>query len=78
MKYPRIVVEKELSDEQEIVIPKNRLVHIEGERCSSPYVAFSMGNSEELDHHAIYLDDDYDWTLGRTRKGTLVCVPQKK
>ena len=79
MNYPSIVVEKELDDTQEIVIRKDKLVHIEGERMSpGPYVALSMSNHEELDHYAIYLDSDYDWILGRTKQGTIVCVPQQK
>ena len=79
MNYPRIVVEKGLDDTQEIVIPRDRLVRIEGERKSEgPYISVSMNNHEELDHYAIYLDSEYDWILGRTKAGTIVCVPQQK
>ena len=75
MLYKRISVEGE---EEEIRIPRNRLVDIDRE-IPVPFFDFPYVNDQdELNGRAIYLDDKYDWILGKSEKGALVCVPLKK
>ena len=72
MIYKKICIEGEDDD----IIPRNRLVTIEAGR---PFIDYPYVDSkDELSGKAIYLDDNYDWILGKSKMGSLVCVPLKK
>lgn len=77
MLYKRISVEEE-GEGEEIRIPRNRLVDIDRE-IPVPFFDFPyIDEQDELGGKAIYLDDKYDWILGKSERGAIVCVPLKK
>ena len=75
MIYKKIYVEDEMSEDT-LVIPKERLMEVTDGRpfTDKPFV----DSFDELDGKAIYLDEFYDWVLGRSKTGALVVVPLKK
>ena len=76
MEYKKIYVTRKKEDE-DIVLDESLLVKI-GLGIEQAFVGCPMKNSEELDGKAIYLDRRYDWVIGKTRFGSLCCVPLKK
>lgn len=73
MAYKKICVVEESETEQ---IPRNRLVEVKN---GTPFIDYPyVDNIDELSGKAIYLDECYDWVLGRSEIGSLVCIPLKK
>ena len=81
MEYNKIEIVKEKKKEEGIIkIPEDRLVKIDAERqvFRDPYIGIPANISGEFDGKAIYLDDEYDWILGRDEDGCLLCIPLEK
>ena len=75
MIYKKIHIEDK-KGEDTLVIPKERLIEVTDTRpfIDKPFV----DKFDELDGKAIYLDEFYDWILGRSKTGALVVVPLKR
>ena len=75
MTYKKICVEDK-EGENEILIPRDRLIKVSERKpfTDKPF----RDRFDELNGKAIYLDDLYDWVLGRSKTGALVVVPLKK
>lgn len=80
MEYDRVeVVREKKSEEGCIKIPEDRLVELKGEThiFLDPYIAIPVSGTE-FNGKAIYLTPTYDWILGMTSRGALLCIPLKK
>ena len=73
MIYRKICIEGE---NENTIIPRGRLVEIENGRpfIDCPFI----DSTDKLSGKAIYLDKDFDWIIGKSETGSLVCVPLRK
>ena len=80
MEYNLIeIVRERKSKEGDIKIPEGRLVNMNEAMRGNMHIGIPMNeNNESLSGKAIWLDYDYDWVLGKTMRGSLVCIPLKK
>jgi len=87
MEYKKLYI-KDIKDEGIVEIDSERLIDIEkrGNMYHSKNISTQSSSSIYIDtsrmveftNHAFYLDDDYDWVLGKDSIGSTILVPLRK
>ena len=71
--YKRLVLIEE--ETKKIVIDKERLMYLEDEDMRD---FIELREDGEFENKGFYLDDCYEWVLGRDSTGALVLIPMER